>query len=502
MFCIFQHFPGLAAFLCDGNFASNSHFPIHVVRLLFPELLLSAVGLLLLAADALLKKSKNVSLFLSISGCLGALFYLLACPVSGYAFNMVAVDPFAIFFKILALCGCLATLLISENDDRLLGDQAGTYCALLIFSVVGTMFLSSAQDLLLFFIALELTTIPLFILTGFLRRDNASTEGALKFFLIGAFSAGLTLYGISYVYGLCGSTNFVDISDWFAMHQGQPHILFFLGILFLFVGMGFKFSLFPFHQWTPDAYQGAPTAVTAFFSVSREAGIVAFILRFFVTVVPMDAAGLSSLFMILSVLTMFVGNLSALKQNNLKRLLAYSSIAHAGTIFIGLVANNALGQEGVMLYSLNYMLMSFGAFAIISTITRLKNSEDISVLRGLSKDHLPLALLLVVCLLSLAGIPPLLGFWGKFYVFYAAIQSKMYALVILGLVNAVIAVYYYFRMIHMMFFEPAIASVKVERYADRSAQLVSIFAAAALIIYGIFPGPILTWIKSSLQFLP
>lgn len=500
---------------------------IESLKILLPELFLSGVALLLLFMDAFeSKRRKSWTVFISILSLLVALALVLFSPWHGRAFGMVALDGFSTFFKLLAITGSILVLLLSEEDTALMGKTAGTYSALVILSTVGVMFLSSAEDLLILFIGLELTTLPLFILTGFLRNELRSSEGAIKFFLVGAFSTGLMLYGISYLYGICGSTHFAALRGWFQSTAHADHsLLFLLAILFLLVGLGFKLSLVPFHQWVPDAYEGAPTPITAFFSISREAGVIAVMLRFFSEFVNLSAAGLTHFFAVLSVLTMTIGNLAALRQENLKRLLAYSSIAHAGTIFIGLVSGNQLGREGAMLYSLAYFLMSLGAFAVVIVVSRIKNSDELFAVQGLGKENFSLAFLMVFFLLSLSGIPPFLGFWGKFYVFASAIEAKMYWLVAIGLINSVIAVYYYFRIAHKMFFEEAKhpLSLGQEPTADAdfvgeekagekvqgqsiwmgaSIRVATFSSAVAILLLGIFPQTLLHWIRTMAHLLP
>ncbi len=479
---------------------------IESAKLLTPELIVSGAGLLLLGIEAFAgKRVKALSLGVAILSLVAALFALVSLFPQARVFGLLVLDPFALFFKFVALVAAVLILLLSEKDSDLFGSQSGSYASLVLFSTVGVMFLASAEDLLMLFIGLELTTVPLFVLAGFTRSVERSSEGAMKFFLVGAFSTGLMLFGISYLYGLTGSTHFVMIRQWFTSPAfAANEALFLVGILFFLVGLAFKLSLVPFHQWTPDAYEGAPTPVTAFFSVSREAGVIVIMLRFFSDYVNQNLIGLTGLFAVLSILTMTVGNLAALRQDNLKRLLAYSSIAHAGTIFVGVVAGNQLGREGAMLYSLTYFLMNVGAFSIVAIVSRLRNSDEIIAVQGLAKENFPLAFLMLFFLLSLAGIPPLLGFWGKFYVFAAAVQSKMFILVAVGLVNSIISVYYYFRIVHKMFFEnpPAHLPAIPSRIGQFSVQLVSLFAVAILVIFGLFPQQVLSWVQGTAQLLP
>jgi len=484
---------------------------IEQIQYFIPEIFLSVVALILLGVDAFVdRRIKPWVLGISILSLLIAILLVVFSWMEGRAFGMAVSDSFASFFKLLALISCVLVFLLSEKDETLMGRHCGSFSALVILSIVGIMLLCSSEDFLMVFIGLELTTIPLFILAGYLRKDLKSSEGAIKFFLMGAFSTGLTLYGISLIYGVCGSTHFNGIAEWYQSAAGGNHALFLLGILFLLVGLGFKMTLVPFHQWTPDAYEGAPTPITAFFSVSREAGIIVVFLRFFGGFVHPASAGLVEFFAVLSILTMTIGNLTALRQDNLKRLLAYSSIAHAGTLFIGIVAGNQLGREGVMLYSVAYSFMSLGAFAVVIAISRIRGSDHILAIQGLAKNNLSLAFIMLFFLLSLAGIPPTLGFWGKFYVFSSAIQANMIGLVAIGLINSVISVYYYFRIAHKMFFQEPVADGEFSGRGDLenkltpgiSLQVVSMGSAALIILLGTFPQGLLALIKTSAHLLP
>lgn len=490
---------------------------IESVRLFLPEIFLSGIALVLLGVEAARPRRLRVW---SLAGSIGALvmtvWMVTGVSGQGHAFNgMVVADPFSSFFKIVALMGGILVLLLSEKEKSLMGEFAGAYAALILLSVVGTMLLVSAEDFLMVFIGLELATLPLFVLTGFARRDLRSSEGAVKFFLMGALSSGLTVYGISLIYGLCGTTSFRCIREWFLSGSAVGEIapLFLLGLLFVLAGFAFKLTLVPFHQWVPDAYEGAPTPVTAFFSISREAGVFVVLLRFFGGFIPISEAGLTEFFIVLSILTMTVGNLTAVRQENLKRLLAYSSVAHAGTILIGVVAGNVLGRQGVMLYALAYVLMSIGAFAVVIAVSRVRGSEDIRTVRGLARDDFPLALLMLFFLISLAGIPPTLGFWGKFYVYAAAVDAGMYGLVAAGLLNAVVAVYYYFRIVQQMFFRmPESASgfaageigtvPSVSREAGWGIQAVAYGSVGAILFLGIFPQSVLSWIRLAMHWIP
>jgi len=471
--------------------------------LALPELTLSAAALLLLLLDVWAEKRlKAAALAVAFVALVVALVTVLTPPAGGRSFGMLSHDDFSVFFKVLAILSAGLILLLSEKDSALMGKGAGTFAALVLLSTLGVLFLSSAEDLIILFVGLELTTLPLFILAGYLKSDARSSESAVKFLLVGAFSTGLMVFGMSYLYGITGSTSFHSLRSWLdqSVQSGADRTLFTVGALFLLAGLGFKMSLAPFHQWTPDVYQGAPTPVTAFFSISRDAGVIAVLLRLFGAFVNPSLIQFVPLFWILAVLTMTVGNITALRQDNLKRLLAYSSIAHAGTIFIGLAAGSETGRQGVMLYTFAYTLMSIGAFAVVIRVSRAKGSDDLSAIQGLAKEDFPMAVLMVFILMSLAGIPPFLGFLGKFYVFMAAVEQRMFWLVGIALINSLIAVYYYFRIVHRMFFMEPVGSRSGGRQI--SVNLAAYASLAVLLLFGIFPQAALAWIGDHFRFLP
>ncbi|OGR96937.1 MAG: hypothetical protein A2902_07695 [Elusimicrobia bacterium RIFCSPLOWO2_01_FULL_64_13] len=475
---------------------------IESARLLKPEIILAGAALALLALDVSVGRGslKRWALAAALASLAAALACLLRFPDSGRAFGMLSIDEFSHFFKLVSVLGAGLVLLLAEDDDSLMGGSAGTFAGLVLLSTVGTMLLASAEDFLILFVALELTTIPLFILAGFLRRDLRSNEGAIKFFLMGAFSTGLMLYGISFLYGSAGSTHFQALASVWSADVPANRTLDLVGLFFLLAGLGFKLTLVPFHQWVPDAYEGAPTPITAFFAVSRDAGVIVVMLRLFGEFVPIGRAGLTDLFALLSVLTMTIGNLTALRQESLKRLLAYSSIAHAGTLFIGLVAANPLGREGVMVYALAYTLMGIGAFAVVAAVARIKGSDSLEAIEGLAGEHFGLAMLMLIFLLSLSGIPPFLGFLGKFYVFAAAIEAGLGWLVAIGLLNSVISVYYYFRIVHKMFFRDS-RILSLASPANWSLRIAAGASAAALLIFGVFPHRIASWVGQASRAL-
>ncbi|MBI4054595.1 MAG: NADH-quinone oxidoreductase subunit N [Elusimicrobia bacterium] len=469
--------------------------------LLTPELLLAVLALGLLVWDMLQKTSSaRLTLWLGVAALtltLLAIVPQLSQKLQGVGSLWVS-DPLGNFFKILILLATLWTLLLSMEDRSIPGGQMGLYAATLSLAALGMMLLVSATDLLLVFLSLELVSICSFILSGFNRSDPASSEGAMKYFLIGAFSSAMTLFGISLFYGATGTTLLTAMAP-----TSNPLLLF--SLLFMLVGFGFKVSMVPFHFWVPDAYQGAPTPITAFLSIAPKAATLGLLLRIFTILLPHTALSLTMLFQVLAIATMTVGNLSAIFQTNMKRLLAYSSIAQAGYMLIGFVTSDPLGQEGVLLYAFTYMAMNLGAFAVAMVLAHasLPAEQDPYHLRtydGLAQRSLGLSLLLTLFLLSLAGIPPTGGFIAKFYVFGAAIRSGFYALAVAGILNSVIAAYYYLRITYRMFFvSPARETpIPVGNYLATTVA----FAAALTLAIGLYPSPFVESVKLSMSYLP
>jgi NADH-quinone oxidoreductase subunit N len=412
--------------------------------------------------------------------------------------SLWAVDTLSLFFKLLILATTILVLaMTTEYRPTTDHTSLGTFTALVLLSAVGMMLLVSATNFLLIFLALELISISSFILVGYEYRDMKSSEGAIKYFMIGAFSSAVMVYGISLFYGAAGSTQLNAMP--LITNPGQS-IMFITACLFILVGFGFKVSMAPFHFWVPDAYEGAPTPVTTFLSIAPKISALAVMLRVFTGFIPHSALQLTGLFSILAVLTMSVGNLTAMFQTNVKRLLAYSSIAQAGYMLIGFVTGDILGRQGIMVYSLVYVFMNVGAFAV-ATVIGNEEGYELDSFDGLYKRNFGLALVMSFFLLSLAGIPPLAGFIAKFYLFAAAIKGHFYWLAIFAVLNSVVSVFYYMRVAHHMFFrEP-----KTERPVPVGFFMTSGIALATIAIFviGVFPEVFLSSIASTAkEFVP
>ncbi len=472
------------------------------LRLLAPEMTLAALALALMVADLFIPARRGKLLY-HLAWIIAAIALVLvglslADPARLGVGTLWTVDPMSQFFKILVLATTILCLLLGLEYKQLPVGHAGSFSALLLFSAIGLMFLVSSLDLLLVFISLELVSLSSFILTGFERRNPKSNEGSLKYFLFGAFSSAVMVFGISLYYGATGTTMLTA-----APVADGP--LYTLGLLLVLLGFGFKASIAPMHYWVPDAYEGAPTPVTAFLSIAPKIATMGILARLFTVLIPAGSVELTTVLAILSGLTMTVGNFPAMFQTNVKRLLAYSSVAHAGYILIGIVAGDAMGLEGVMLYSLVYIAMNIGAFAVAQAVGDDdshggQGNYELSAFDGLSKRSFGLALCMTFFLLSLAGIPPLSGFIGKFYIFSAAMNTGHYTLAVIGVINSVVSVYYYMRIVYHMFLAPSKseAPVRMRGYVYGALAV----AVVGVLAFGILPQSLVAAVQSSAQFLP
>ncbi len=415
-----------------------------------------AVGLAALAAMAtdLLSRGPDRD-GVAVVGALGLLGAILLAAsqwgsdLAGFQ-NTVRADRFGVFFTIL-VCGAAAlALLMSIEYVREAGIPAGDYYALLLLATCGMVFMALANDLIVVFLGLEIMSVGVYVLTGMLRGDRRSTEAAMKYFVLGAFASGFLLYGIAFLYGAAGSTRLDTIARAIAMQGLSPLVL--LGVAFLTAGLAFKLALIPFHAWTPDVYEGAPTAVTAFMAVGVKAAAFAVLARTFFTGLHGLAEHWSGLLAALAVLTMTVGNVLAVVQHNVKRLLAYSSIAHAGYALVGVVVATRDGGAALCFYLVTYTVMNLGAFGVLLALSRRgEASETLDDLAGSGWRHPLLGAAMVLFMLSLAGMPPTAGFAGKFWLFGAAVDADFIGLAVAGVLNSLISVYYYLGVLVQMF---------------------------------------------------
>jgi proton-translocating NADH-quinone oxidoreductase chain N len=428
-------------------------------------LVLLLAGLLVLALDLVWGEERKGWLpYVALLGLAGTLATTVALWGRGEALfaGVFAVDPFALFFQIVAVLATSLVILTSLGYFEGRTAYKGEFYSLLLFASLAITLMAAAVDLIMVYISIEVLSITSYVLTGFLREDRKSNEAALKYFLYGAAASAAMLYGMSFLYGATGSTNLAQIAT--ALSAGEMGSLSWLilsSVVLLLVGFGFKVSAVPFHQWAPDVYEGAPTPFTAFLSVGSKAAGFAVLMRVFLTALPDFSVDWVALVAALSIVTMTLGNLVAIFQENIKRMLAYSSIAQAGYILIGLVCwdpNQPAGEfggiSGVLLYLLAYLFTNLGAFTVVIAVEQATGSNDISDYAGLIRRNPWLAVALFIFFLSLVGIPPTGGFLGKLLIFSAAIRLRYFALAIIGVINGVISLYYYYGVMRQAFFFP------------------------------------------------
>jgi NADH-quinone oxidoreductase subunit N len=466
-------------------------FSLNDLYYLLPELVLTAGSLVVLIVNALTPRRHQRMLSwlgLAVLGATAlAMVPLAGKPPISVSNGLLAVDAFAFYFKTVFLLAAALTLLISVRYLDVEGSRHGEYVFLVLVATLGMMFMASGTDLITLFIGLETMAIAFYILTGLLKPNRRSNEAAIKYFLLGTFSLGLLLYGMSLIYGLSGTTNLRTIAIAVAAHGRDPWLV--LAVILVVAGMGFKIAAVPFHMWAPDVYEGAPTPITAFLSVGSKAASFAMLLRIFFEGLPSMSADWTMLFYVLSILTMTVGNVAALTQSNLKRMLAYSSIAHAGYILIGLIAGTPRGIAAAMIYLLIYTFMQIGAFAVIVVMRRADSiGDELKDLSGLFGRAPVAAVAMLLFMLSLGGIPPTAGFMGKLWIFSAAIESDYIWLAVIGVLNSAVSLYYYLRVVVFMFMKnEATGSDPVISPAVGAALAVAIIGT---IVIGIYPRPL------------
>ncbi len=461
------------------------------IRIL-PEIVLSIFGMAIMLLDPLMdeRRSQKTLGGIALVGALAALvasFCQAQYPGLGFS-NMVQVDAFSVFFHVLVAAVTAVVILTSFEYMAVQEIRAGEYYGLVLFGAVGMSLMSSAVELVLIFIALEISSISTYILAGFRRRAAISSESSVKYFLLGSFATAFFLYGVALMFGATGSTSIRVIAD--ALRSGPVPVLAYLGIGLMFVGLGFKVAAAPFHVWAPDVYEGAPSPVVGFMSTAPKAAVFAVLLR---VLFEVNAPGRTWLIWVVAALSMTLGNVGALVQNNIKRLLAYSSIAHAGYLLVAFAALPENGIPAAMFYTASYAAMNVGALAVISHFgaagERYVTLEDYS---GLGKRSPLLAATLTIFLLSLIGIPVTGGFFAKFYVFSAALQANLVGLVIIGVLNSAIAAYYYLRIIVVMYMrEPRVEAPVTPIPAALGVALA--VSVAATIYMGVLPGRILEY---------
>ncbi len=461
---------------------------------ILPQIVVAFFGLYLLVQAVVTPKlDRRVLAYLGMLGIGFAIIANLFLLNKDYLafYDMVRVDRLTVVLNFLFLTTAGLSLLMSTSYSRYVDVDFTEFTPLLLFSTMGMMFMGSAAHLMVIFLGLETMSIALYIMAGYRRDNSYSLEAALKYFLLGAFATGFLLYGIALIYGSVGSASLSRVTEYFVQNALSMNLVALAGLAFLIIGFGFKVALVPFHMWTPDVYQGAPIPVTSFMAVGAKAAGFAAILR----VITQSSFAISfhwiDVLWVLAVLTMTVGNIIALVQDDIKRLLAYSSIAHAGYILVGVVAANELTVPAVMFYLIVYLLMNTGAFAVAAMVGgKGEKGTKISAYHGLAKTQPLLALAMAVCMFSLAGFPPTAGFMGKFYLFSAAMQSGFVWLVIFGVLNSLISVYYYLRVVVAMYmYEPG--EEQTLHPILSGLGVVILFTILGVLYFGLFPGSLM-----------
>ena len=471
---------------------------IKSVAPIYPEFVMIVMALTVLIFDFFVKpEQKSVLGWYSLAGVViaaGASVRLMGTYGSFFG-NTFLLDPFAVFFKLLFYVSCALGILLSINYLKVENIRRGEYYALMLFATCGMMLMASAGDLITLYLGLELMALSIYVLAGFLRSDVRSNEAAVKYLILGAFSSGIMLYGMSLLYGLSGTTNLTGILS-FLRGADLSNPLLFLAMVMLLVSFGFKVAAAPFHMWVPDVYEGAPTSVTAFMSAGPKVAGFAVLLRIFMYALQPLRPDASAIIAGLAVVTMAVGNITALAQTNIKRMLAYSSIAHAGYALVGLAAGGRDGVASVMLYALIYAFMNMGAFGVVIMLRKTGvRGEDIKDYAGLGKTNRIAAFLMLIFMFSLTGIPPMAGFVGKFYIFKSAISAGLLWLAVVGVIFSAISAYFYLRVIMVMYMhEP-----KEEfRLATAPSLTLALAVAVIAVLYiGVMPSRVLDFARAS-----
>lgn len=463
---------------------------------ILPEIVLSLFGMIVMFVDPLIDEDRNQKPIgvIAVIGTVAAListFWMARNPGPGFS-NMISVEPFSIFFHVLIIAITTVVILSSYEYMAVQRIRAGEYYGLILFGTVGMCLMSSAVELVLIFIALEISSISTYVLAGFRRREAASSESSLKYFLLGSFATAFFLYGVALMFGASGSTNIDDIAAF--LRSGPIPVLAYVAVALMFVGLGFKVAASPFHVWTPDVYEGAPAPIVGLMSTGPKAAAFAVLLR---VLFETNAPGRFWLIWVTAALSMSLGNIGALVQDNIKRLLAYSSIAHAGYLLVAFAAQPELGTSAAMFYTAAYAAMNVGAFAVVSHFANVGEKyvtlEDYA---GMGKRFPVLAAALTFFLMSLIGIPITGGFFAKFYVFSAALQANLVGLSIIGFLNSALGAYYYLRIIVMMYMKDARGEVPVTPVPVATWAAITVCILGTLYL-GVLPNRVLNFTNDS-----
>ena len=489
------------------NLASLSFF--------YPELILTGTIILLIVLDLVVRAKRSLAL-IALAGSVAALiatFDLYSAQPGFLFYRMIVLDNFSLFFKIFAIAATILCIWMSLGSSEIKQVYQGEYYALLLTSTLGMFFMASSSNLLMAYLSLELVSLTSYVLTGFLPRNRRSSEAALKYLIYGGVASGTMIYGMSWIFGMTGNLDYAAIQT--ALGQAEINtVALFIAFMFILVGFGYKIVFVPFHMWSPDVYQGAPTPFTAFLSVASNAAGIAIMIRFFFPGVSRVVPGGEWLFisgvewphvlLLLSMITMTVGNLCALNQRNLKRMLAYSGIAHAGYMLMGLAVLNNEGLSAILFYVVVYLFMNLGAFVVVGMIANITGGEDIEDYRGLAwRGAVIPAACLAVFLLSLTGLPPFAGFIAKFFLFAAVFKEggPFVILVLVAVLNSVVSLYYYAKIIRTMFLDAPNPEDKTVAIGAGDFNLTLLVPLTALtVVFGVYFGPLLKYTNQSLTF--
>jgi len=461
-----------------------------------PEMVMTVMAIVMLMADLVIKRKETIG-FLTIIGASVAAFALLGSLGTTFG-GMYISDGYSTFFKLIFLVNLVLTVLMSPKYLETLKINFGEYYSLVLFSTLGMMLMASAADIIVLYLGLELMALSTYILAGFIRYDIKSNEAAMKYLLLGAFASAMLLYGTSMIYGLTGTTNLRDISAYIVKTNLASNPVLILSMILFAVAFSFKIAAVPFHMWAPDAYEGAPTPITAFMSVGPKAAGFAVLGRVFLTAFGSVRMDWAAIFIPIAILTMAVGNIVALSQTNIKRMLAYSSIAHAGYMLVGIIAGTSDGMASVLNYMFIYAFMNIGAFAVIIMLrTEGFKGEEITDYEGLAKTHPTAAALMLIFMFSLTGIPPMAGFMGKFYLFLSAVSAGYTWLVIVAVLFSAISAYFYLRIVMLMYMKEPKEIVQLN--SSPGLSLVLVVTAVAVLFIGILPSKLMMLARQAIS---